>query len=217
MKQLGLLIFVLCIIFNVLLSVVAEEEKFVFKACVQKNSQTNCPGSSDVEFSEKQLLFYRYNKPVALKQAKSFYNKAVHYESQAKLTFARLYYLKAIDIYPYLVEAHINLGGVYICIGEYDSAIVEFEKVLRLSSDYFPSVYINLGLAYEHKNDFVKAKDYYSLATEIDPENVLAHNNLACVCLKIGETQLALQHLKIVSNLAPGFLKDEVMNIIASK
>src|SRR3989339_35421 len=118
MKQLSLLIFVLSIVFNVPSSVLADEDKFVFKACVQKNSQTNCPGSSDVKFSEKQLLFYRYNKPAALKLAKSFYNKAVRYESQAKLNFARLYYLKSIDIYPYLVEAHINLGGVYICIGE---------------------------------------------------------------------------------------------------
>lgn len=216
MKRYLPVLIAICLIFSAFVSVNAEDGKYFYRACIQKNSQTFCPGSTDMEFSDKQLLYYRYNKPAALKQAKNYYNKAVKYENHGKLEFARLYYLKALDIYPYLIEAHVNLGGVYICLGQYDLAIEKFEEVYTMSTDYFPTVYVNLGLAYEGKKDYLKARDYYALAIDLDPNNVLAHNNMACVCFKIGEPEIALEHLKIVNHLSPGFLKEEVSNIIAS-
>lgn len=216
MKLRCLPIVVMLYLFAISPAVKAEEGKYYFRACVEKSSQAFCPGSADIQFSDKQMLFYRYNKPSALKQAKIFYNKAVHYENRGKLDFARLYYIKAVDTYPYLIEAYINLGGIYICLGQYDLAISTFQKVSSISSDYYPALYVNLGLAYEGKKDYVRAREYYELAIDIDPTNVLAHNNIACVYFKMGEPEQALEHLRIVDTLSPGFLKDEISNIIAN-
>ena len=62
---------------------------------------------------------------------------------------------------PNFAEAYNNLGTVYLCLNEYDQALKQFNKVSTISPDYFPMLYVNTGIAYEGKKDYLKAIEYY--------------------------------------------------------
>ncbi len=194
----------------------AREQMEILQGCVQKGDQVICPGVMDANFSENQLLYYSYQNKDRMKKAKEFYNKGVRHETNGKINFAKIYYIKAIEYMPDFVEAHNNLGAVYICLKRYDLALAEFQKVSEMSPDYFPQLYVNIGMAYEGKKDYPRALECYELAINLDQKNVLAHNNLASLYLKMNKRELAIKHLKFVNKISPGFLSEDVVNIIAN-
>ncbi|MEW5820281.1 MAG: tetratricopeptide repeat protein [Cyanobacteriota bacterium] len=193
---------------------VAQQQNLILRGCVERDNQTVCPSSMEEDFSDNRLLYYSYKNKKVIEQAKSFYNKAVKYEKEGKINFAEMYYKKAIELLPNFVEAHTNLGGVYICNKNYDMAIYEFSVVGRLTPDYFPIIYNNLGLAYEGKGDTQKAEEFYTLAINLDPNNAMAHNNLASLYIKMKLYDEAIYHLKIVNRLSPGFLSENIVKIV---
>lgn len=199
------------------IAVFSQDKTLILRVCVQKNDQNTCPSSTSATFADSRLLYYSYQDEKMMKRAKDLYAKGVRYENLGNLGFARQYYQKAVDYFPGFVEAHINLGGVYLCLEDYDQAIEEFTLVTRLSSDYFSIIYNNLGLAYQGKEQLLKAEELFKTAINLDPRNVLAHNNLANLYLKMNQPARAIYHLKIVNQLDPGFLNDDVISVIAYK
>ncbi len=76
---------------------------------------------------------------------------------------------------PLTPEEHLNLGVTYEQQGDFDNAIKEY----NLAAKNLPRAFLYLGNAHFQKKEWKKAKDYYLLAIEKDPENADAHNNLA--------------------------------------
>ena len=68
--------------------------------------------------------------------------------------------------------AHIQLAYYHRRIGEYDTAIAELERVLRMFPD-FQSVEAQIGAFYIEKGDTLRAIDYFRERAEINPTGEL--------------------------------------------
>jgi tetratricopeptide (TPR) repeat protein len=216
MAQKGIYYFILAIawFYAGFQEVFAQEMLLKSRVCMNAIYGDNCPESKNSVFADQQLLYYSYNRDKGSDIAKVYFNKAVNYEKNGNLVAAKEFYSRAIICFPALVEAYINLGGVLICLKDYDKAIYVLEKARNGSSEYHEIIYTNIGLSYEGKGDIQKAEYYYDLAISIEPGYVLAHNNLAKLYLKKDQYWLAMRELKTVNHLAPGFLKTDIVHIV---
>lgn len=206
MKRLLLLALGLVFFFQLVDICQADDHITVLQGCVKQEDGYLCPTHLDEKFSEAQLLSYRYADKSIMATAKDYYRKALTYERKENLEVARLYYIKTIRTCPSFIEAYVNLGNVLICLGEYDEAIKAFFKVRQLSSNYFPIIYNNIGLAYEKKGETNTAIEYYKLAVNLDPKNVLANHNLASLYYRLNQNDKAAQYWKTISNISPGLI-----------
>jgi protein O-mannosyl-transferase len=75
---------------------------------------------------------------------------------------------KAIDIYEPFLDAHAQLGKVYLKLTNYDKAIVHFKRFLEMN-DVNPVVYNNYGTCLGFKGDLKGAETNFKKAIEISP------------------------------------------------
>lgn len=71
----------------------------------------------------------------------------------------------------------IELAKFYFLNSKYDEAINELNKVLEINPGN-SEAYYNLGLIYENKNQYEKAREMYEKALSIDPDYKLAREHL---------------------------------------
>ncbi len=79
-------------------------------------------------------------------------------------------YKRALQINPESGKSCENLGTIYGFNKKYKEAIEYFEKALKYS-DRKASIYYKTGLCYMNLNDETGAKNYFTRAIEIEPEN----------------------------------------------
>jgi tetratricopeptide (TPR) repeat protein len=65
----------------------------------------------------------------------------------------------------------VNSGDAHYRKGAYDIAILDYNKAIRLDSNY-TAAYLHRGNAHNQKNDYVKAVADYDRAIRLDPGNV---------------------------------------------
>lgn len=102
------------------------------------------------------------------------------YEDYKKENFeqAQLELIKAIELDPDNVKAHLLLGNIYANQGKYDEA--EGEILQTLKRDVFlPEAYYLLGVVFEKKGLIDKAIRELKKAIYLDKDFALAHLNLA--------------------------------------
>lgn len=75
-------------------------------------------------------------------------------------------------------SAYYSLGQGLFTIGGYDDAVWAFENTVRIApdKDYYWSF---LGKAYQDKKDYVKARDAYIKALELNPNSIFHYAPLA--------------------------------------
>ncbi len=78
----------------------------------------------------------------------------------------------------YQLLAHIGQGIIYLVREEYESAIAESRKAIKLDSSH-PLAHATLGLAYFRKREYQKAAEYLKEAISVEPEYAHAHTALA--------------------------------------
>lgn len=71
-----------------------------------------------------------------------------------------------------------NHGAALLRLKRRDDAIEKLERALRLKKRLVPAL-LNLGHAWYGKAEIIKARPYYVLAKEIDPDNQVAINMLS--------------------------------------
>lgn len=112
--------------------------------------------------------------------------------------------------------AYNNLGLAYHKKGQYNMAIVSYEKALEFSPGYSPSR-VNLGLALERMNRWEEAMDAYKGAISFDPEYPPAHFNLGKLYLKHNRSAEAARELHETIRLDPrGRLVQEAKKLLNS-
>lgn len=85
----------------------------------------------------------------------------------------------------------VNLGIVHKEQGDYEAALLCFNRALELHPD-FPEAYCNLGKTYNDLGRLEEAETCYVRAIESRPDFVEAYNNLALLLNKQGKGTMAL-------------------------
>jgi tetratricopeptide (TPR) repeat protein len=95
-------------------------------------------------------------------------------DAKSKLERAKSNLLKAIALNPKFVDAPtLNLGVVYIDLGEYQNAINTLAPIVDKHPEWVFSKYA-LGTAYYKTNDFNSAAKYFKKAVDDEPSYVQA-------------------------------------------
>jgi tetratricopeptide (TPR) repeat protein len=86
--------------------------------------------------------------------------------------------------------------------GKYDDAQTIFEGLV-ISNPYDAYFHAMLGAIYARKDMQEEAAEEYSIAIELDPENISAYVNRAEILLQHGEFEIAMEDLRAAIKLDP--------------
>jgi tetratricopeptide (TPR) repeat protein len=87
-----------------------------------------------------------------------------------------------------------NLGLAYSELGDYEKAVAQLEKAVRLEPE-FTDAYNNLGNVYVKKKEYTKALPYYLEALKYQPENCQPYENLGRAYYELQQYDKALEYL----------------------
>ena len=122
-----------------------------------------------------------YN-PKAIKK----YEDAWKQHQKGSFANAERAYRQALKISPEFVEAHNNLGNLYLDSGRFNKAVRAYQDALKLMPDH-PKLLNNVGNALQCQGEFAAARDWFQRALARDPDYANAQANL-------GNTLWALGH-----------------------
>ncbi|MEN3044579.1 MAG: tetratricopeptide repeat protein [Candidatus Hydrothermales bacterium] len=108
------------------------------------------------------------------------------------------------------------LGIIYYSLGMIDESINQFEKALKINPNYIEA-HLNLSIALNDKGDYLRAKEHYEKAAQLEKEGhripVSLRNNLANTYMKIGDSffeigeyERAKEEYERAIEIAPFFL-----------
>ena len=101
-----------------------------------------------------------------------------------------------------LAKDHNQKGVTYSEQGQYDLAILEFNKALEIDPGS-PEAYNNRGITYSKKDQFDSAISDFSKALDIDPKDTKVLYNRGLTYAIEGQFDLALSDLKKCLELVP--------------
>lgn len=117
---------------------------------------------------------------------------------------AIVYFQKAVDLAPYILEFRNKLGASQIANRLFAEATKSFEFIVR-ENPKFASAYINLGyLKLTVYNDLKGADVMYDCALALDPDNEQALLNKAGTLVFLNKTDEAKKYLKRILAIDPG-------------
>jgi len=128
------------------------------------------------------------------------------YNIRGRLSEAVSYYTEALQIDPYSVVIHNNLGLSLAKQGRLDEAISHYSEALRIDPA-FVYAHNNLGIALVNVGRFDEAISHYSEALRIDPAFADAHNNLGIALAKQGRLDEAISHYSKALLIRPRYTK----------
>jgi tetratricopeptide (TPR) repeat protein len=131
--------------------------------------------------------------------AEQLYEAALDLETSAPPKAIETY-LRALDLDPYLADAHVNLGRLYHRSGERGRAEAHYRDAVRLAPED-PVPHFNLGTLLEEMGRREEAVLAYGQAVSRDPEFADAHCNLGLLLESLGRRREAMQHLMTAREL----------------
>lgn len=102
--------------------------------------------------------------------AATWVNRGILEMSRERYKNARGNFKEALNLFPKLPEAHVDLGSALINLQQYADGVKETELGLSLGSKEAQRGYYNLGIAYEELGDLQKSYDSFRKASEIAPD-----------------------------------------------
>jgi len=128
-----------------------------------------------------------------------YYRKAEIYSNIDKNEDARSVYRDIIQKHPGSEEAYFNLSDMYFKNLRYDSAIY-FQNQLIARDSTMAQPYLNLARIYDRRFWYTQATDYYNRFLQLDPDNLLAREELEQVESKIRYVNRLQQERERLSN-----------------
>ena len=106
------------------------------------------------------------------------------------------------------VEDYLNRGNTYHDKGEFNRAIAEYDKAIRLKPDN-AIAYLNKGAAYFFKGNLDQAMVDFNQAIALDPYLASAYYSRGLVYQERGDTERATADFRMVVDLnnAPGWVE----------
>lgn len=108
--------------------------------------------------------------------------------------------------YPTSIVAYNNRGSAKVNLGNYQSAIIDFNKLISMES-HNPSNYNNRGVAYLKIFKYHLALADFQQSIKLDSKYLKAHFNKGLVYEKLRDYELALSSFDMVNTLQPSFFK----------
>jgi Tfp pilus assembly protein PilF len=97
--------------------------------------------------------------------------------------------------------AYYNRGKAFGYLDNYQKAIEDFKKTIKLNPHY-AKAYYNIGVICDyHFIDYQQAIKNYSKAIELDPKYAIAYNNRGAVYATLGDYHKAIEDFDITINL----------------
>ncbi len=116
---------------------------------------------------------------------------------------AEVLLLKAAEVNPKNIEAHFNLGKIYIRSKDYTLAIDAYQNAVTLNPKLSDALF-NLGFIYATIGMYEDAEKLYARLVPLDPTYLdKALFNLAVVQEKLGKKEESLANLKMAVTIRP--------------
>lgn len=126
-------------------------------------------------------------------QSVLYFNQGVELQRQGDYQGAQQAYEKSLALNPQRIEAHANLGLVYLQLGAPDKAIPSLSKALTGKSEA-TAVRMYLGLAYFRAGQVEAAERELQLTTKQQPGNAQAQHLYGLCLLKLNRQRKRLTH-----------------------
>ena len=99
-------------------------------------------------------------------------------------------------------DVYFHLGVAYQEKADYDSALVNYKKALKLDPNMSKAM-VNMGVVYDDKRQLANALNMFEQATKLNPTDVLAHSHAAFIWFELKNYKKAWEHLYQSLKLAP--------------
>jgi len=141
----------------------------------------------------------------SVRSYKAHFNLAMAYDQQGRFDEAIQQLRESIDPRDDDPQIHLGLGIYDQRHGHIQSAIAEFESTLRLTADpaLKADAYSNLGATYRQLRDFNRAKESFTAALQLNPNQTVALVNLGLLAQKNGDYSEAIAHYTRAMSLEP--------------
>lgn len=125
-------------------------------------------------------------------------------------------YNKFLSTYAQHREARENLAASYLSNGNYQNAVNEYESLYVKNPSAFKD-FSNYGLALFEVKNYQKASEFLEKAVDSDPDNTLAHINLALSYQELGKNEAAVAQYDVVFRQKPALhsLRFDYGNLLA--
>lgn len=157
--------------------------------------------------NEEDLAYLGLAVPYADRQLELL-DRAYYYIERGLLYMAACVWDKALadfnraaELEPDNLYAHNNAGCVYKYTGDYEKALEEYEKAVKIMEEAdgredTPLPYGNMGDTYERMGDWEQAYLYYMKNIERFPDNVYNYRSIAELCRKMKRYGKAIEFYK---------------------
>ena len=128
------------------------------------------------------------------------------------------YYLRALELAPYLHDTHTNAGSVYGMRGQYDRAVAEFQEALRINPGFAPAYY-NWGQVLERQGKPDEALVKYREALALKPFYPEANYKVARILAARGDEDRAIEHYRTAIAYNPAYVdaRNELAALVARR
>jgi len=99
-------------------------------------------------------------------------------------------------------SAHMNLGIMYLNLGDYVKAEVSYKKAIEIEPA-MTTAYINLADLYRMQNRDAEGEQLLRSVLERDPKMATIHYSLVLLLVRKGNQEEAMEHLKHAASLEP--------------
>jgi len=142
------------------------------------------------------------NSTASDQHVQELYAQAKAAESRGDLPAAALTYESLLQAAPRLAPAYNNLGSLYVRLREYKKAAAVLERGLKIDPR-MSSASALLGIARYEMADYAGARAPLEAALRGNPKDDNAELFLANDLIKLGELDLAAEHLRKLSQRQP--------------
>jgi len=162
---------------------------------------------SMVQPSTKEL-FESLNRAIALADKVSEGERLIILATQAGIngkTMEQEDYMKQlVDLYPNDERAHNQLATYYFAIQDYDSAIEEYEKAIKINPE-FSTPYNQLGYSLRYIGKYEAADKVFRKYIDLIPDDPNPYDSYAELLLKMGKFKKSIEYYRKALKINPDF------------
>ncbi len=138
-----------------------------------------------------------------------FCHRGVIYRILGQMEQAIKSYQQALNLDPHYLDAHFNLGNLWLLTNRDQQARDCYLQILERDPAH-AWAYCQLGTIADRQGDLWQAENYYRQALHLEPDLAEAHFNLGNLLREQGTDQPTIAHYRAALELKPGYLSAQI-------